>query len=139
MYLGQRPTAGDIDLREIAFETQRFSGAALANLVNVASILAGRAGREEVCHSDILGVSVLSLLMDAWTNCSVFMFPFCDISFEDLTGPCIQLLDPCDHRHLIKSDLDLNANHIVIGDTNDLPFMKLPFVWLRPCCQPSSL
>ena len=53
VHLDKRPCSPDIDLRELAFETQRFSGAMLANLVNTAAMLAGREGREEVTHNDM--------------------------------------------------------------------------------------
>ena len=51
-YMKRVEQEGEINLREIAFETQRFSGAALANLVNTACILAGRAGRDSLKHED---------------------------------------------------------------------------------------
>lgn len=52
-YLKKVDVRGPLDIREVAFETQRFSGAALANLVNTACILAGRAGREYLVHEDL--------------------------------------------------------------------------------------
>lgn len=52
-YLDRIQTKGFIDYRKIAFETQRFSGAALANLVNMACILSGRAGREYLVQEDL--------------------------------------------------------------------------------------
>jgi len=53
-YLDRVEIEGEINIREIAFETQRFSGAALANLVNTACILAGRAGRECLENEDLI-------------------------------------------------------------------------------------
>jgi len=53
VHLDRRPYAADVDLRELAFETQRFSGAQLANLVNTASMIAGRDARESVTHRDL--------------------------------------------------------------------------------------
>ena len=60
MHLNRRPCAEDINLREIAFETQRFSGAQLANLVNLAASFVGRAGRDRITHADMLQVSCQS-------------------------------------------------------------------------------
>lgn len=54
VHLAKHPTEGDIDVRELAFETQRYSGAGLANLVNLAALMAGKKGREKLQHSDIL-------------------------------------------------------------------------------------
>ena len=56
MHLGRRPCADDLNLREIAFETQRTSGAQLANLVNLAASFVGRAGRDEITQADLLQV-----------------------------------------------------------------------------------
>ena len=56
VYLNRHPKKDDIDVREIAFETQRYSGAGLANLVNLASMIAGKKGRHELQHSDMLEV-----------------------------------------------------------------------------------
>lgn len=53
-YLNRVDIEGEIDIREIAFETQRFSGAALANLVNSACILGGRAGRDYLLQEDLV-------------------------------------------------------------------------------------
>ena len=57
VHLNRRPCADDINLREIAFETQRYSGAQLANLVNLAAGFVGRAGRDRITHADMLQVS----------------------------------------------------------------------------------
>ena len=57
VHLNRRPCAEDINLREIAFETQRYSGAQLANLVNLAASFVGRAGRDRITHADMLQVS----------------------------------------------------------------------------------
>ena len=56
VHLNRRPCADDINLREIAFETQRYSGAQLANLVNLAASFVGRAGRDRITHADMLEV-----------------------------------------------------------------------------------
>ena len=43
----------EVNLRSIARGTPGFSGADLANLVNEAALLAGRAGRQQVSHDDL--------------------------------------------------------------------------------------
>ena len=53
-YLNRVDIDGEIDMRKLAFETQRFSGAALANLVNTACIVAGRAGRDHLRQEDLV-------------------------------------------------------------------------------------
>lgn len=53
VHLSKRPCDDDILLGELAFETQRFSGAQIANLVNTAAMLAGRDGRESIAHADL--------------------------------------------------------------------------------------
>ena len=58
VHLGRRPCADDLNLREIAFETQRCSGAQLANLVNLAASFVGRAGRDRITQADLLQVRV---------------------------------------------------------------------------------
>lgn len=60
MHLKRKPVAADVDeaaLREIAFETQRYTGAQLANLVNLAAINGSRAGREALTVADLNEVS----------------------------------------------------------------------------------
>ena len=61
VHLGRRPCADDLNLREIAFETQRTSGAQLANLVNLAASFVGRAGRDRITQADLLQVRVLGV------------------------------------------------------------------------------
>ena len=43
-------------MRELAFETQRYSGAQLANLVNIAASFVGRDGRDVIAQADLLYV-----------------------------------------------------------------------------------
>jgi cell division protease FtsH len=50
----KRPMAGDVDLEKIARSTPGFSGADLANLLNEASLIAARTGKDEVEQDDIL-------------------------------------------------------------------------------------
>lgn len=45
------------NLRELAFDTQRYSGAAIANLVNLAAMRAERDGREQIQYKDLTDVS----------------------------------------------------------------------------------
>jgi len=52
VHLRDKPHADDIDVREIAFVTQQFTGAMIANLINTAALLAGRAGREQIEQRD---------------------------------------------------------------------------------------
>lgn len=54
VHLSTRAHDPDIDLHEIAFETRQYSGAQLANLVNLAATVAGQAGRDEIFTDDIM-------------------------------------------------------------------------------------
>ncbi len=54
VHLAGRPHAEDIDLHEIAFETRQYSGAQLANLVNMAATVATQWGQEEITTSDVM-------------------------------------------------------------------------------------
>jgi ATP-dependent Zn protease len=53
VHLAGRPVAEDIDLRTIAFETTKYTGAQLANLVNTAGGFVGKAGREAITTADL--------------------------------------------------------------------------------------
>jgi len=44
------------NLRELAFDTQRYSGAAIANLVNLAAMRAERDGRDQIAYQDLTDV-----------------------------------------------------------------------------------
>lgn len=54
VHLASRAHDPDIDLHEVAFETRQYSGAQLANLVNLAATVATQMGREEVTSDDIM-------------------------------------------------------------------------------------
>ena len=54
VHLKGRPHAEDIDLHEIAFETRQYSGAQLANLVNMAATVATQRGQEEIATADVM-------------------------------------------------------------------------------------
>ena len=54
VHLNGRPHADDIDLHEIAFETRQYSGAQLANLVNMAATVATQRGQEEIATADVM-------------------------------------------------------------------------------------
>ena len=54
VHLAGRPHAEDIDLHEIAFETRQYSGAQLANLINMAATVATQRGQEEIRTSDVM-------------------------------------------------------------------------------------
>jgi AAA+ lid domain len=45
--------ADDIDLRSIAFETAKYTGAQLANLVNTAGGFVGKEGRDVITTADL--------------------------------------------------------------------------------------
>ena len=45
------------NLRELAFDTQKYSGAAIANLVNVAAMRVERDGRDKIQYKDLTDVS----------------------------------------------------------------------------------
>ncbi len=53
VHKGKKPIGPDVDLREIARDTQGFTGADLENLLNEAAILAARANRKAIIHADI--------------------------------------------------------------------------------------
>lgn len=56
VHLEKRPLADDINeesLGRLAFQTQQFVGASLANLVNIAALNAGGAGRDSICYADL--------------------------------------------------------------------------------------
>ena len=60
VHLEKRPLADDINedsLGRLAFQTQQFVGASLANLVNIAALNAGGAGRDSICYADLERVS----------------------------------------------------------------------------------
>ena len=46
------------NLRELAFDTQKYSGAAIANLVNLAAMRAERDSRDQICYQDLTEVSI---------------------------------------------------------------------------------
>ena len=50
------------NLRELAFDTQKYSGAAIANLVNLAAMRAERDGRDQICYQDLTEVSIAKLM-----------------------------------------------------------------------------
>jgi cell division protease FtsH len=54
VHLAPRAHEPDIDLHEIAFETRQYSGAQLANLVNLAATIAAAADREEIVSQDLM-------------------------------------------------------------------------------------
>lgn len=56
VHLAGRPVAADVDLRAIAFETTKYTGAQLANLVNTAGGFVGKAGRDVITTADLLHV-----------------------------------------------------------------------------------
>jgi ATP-dependent 26S proteasome regulatory subunit len=45
------------NLRELAFDTQKYSGAAIANLVNLAAMRVERDGRDQIRYQDLTDVS----------------------------------------------------------------------------------
>ena len=53
VHKGKKPIGPDVDLHEIAKDTQGFTGADLENLLNEAAILAARANRKAIISSDI--------------------------------------------------------------------------------------
>lgn len=64
------------NLRELAFDTQKYSGAAIANLVNLAAMRVERDGREKIQYKDLTDVSetVETCLM---TCCYLALNIFC--------------------------------------------------------------
>ncbi|KAI8110063.1 hypothetical protein M9435_001743 [Picochlorum sp. BPE23] len=54
VHLSGRPHDPEIDLHEIAFETRQYSGAQLANLVNMAATVATQREREEIRTEDVM-------------------------------------------------------------------------------------
>ena len=74
-------TAEDITekkLRELAFDTQRYSGAAIANLVNLAAMGAERDGRDKIEFKDLTDVSsAFSVTCMACTSCCHMTFCHC--------------------------------------------------------------
>ena len=54
VHLAGRPHDKNIDLHEIAFETRQYSGAQLANLVNMAATVAIQRDREEITTDDVM-------------------------------------------------------------------------------------
>ncbi|KAI3429278.1 hypothetical protein D9Q98_005374 [Chlorella vulgaris] len=53
VHLNKRPYAADIDFHDLAFETTGYSGAQLANLVNMAATVAASAQRTEIQYTDL--------------------------------------------------------------------------------------
>ena len=54
VHLAGRPHDPNLDLHEIAFETRQYSGAQLANLVNMAATVATQQGRDEIMTEDVM-------------------------------------------------------------------------------------
>lgn len=54
VHLASRSHDPDIDLHDVAFETRQYSGAQLANLINMAATVASNSGRDEIQTEDIL-------------------------------------------------------------------------------------
>lgn len=54
VHLAGRPHDINIDLHEIAFETRQYSGAQIANLVNMAATVATQREREEITTDDVM-------------------------------------------------------------------------------------
>ena len=61
------------NLRELAFDTQRYSGAAIANLVNLAAMRVERDGRDRIAYKDLTDVSSACLLAHASFNHHLFL------------------------------------------------------------------
>lgn len=53
VHAGRKPMDESVDLADIAFRAPGFSGAGLANLVNVAALVAAKDSRERVSQSDL--------------------------------------------------------------------------------------
>lgn len=53
VHLNKRAYSADIDFHELAFETNGYSGAQLANLVNMAATVASQAGHDEIRNVDM--------------------------------------------------------------------------------------
>ena len=51
------------NLQELAFDTQRYSGAAIANLVNLAAMRVERDGRDVISYKDLKDVSQPSMCL----------------------------------------------------------------------------
>lgn len=69
VHVGYRPHADDIDYNQLSFETQSFSGAKLANLVNSAAYVAAREDRDTICMNDFLRVRVPCAPADGEGRC----------------------------------------------------------------------
>lgn len=75
------------NLRELAFDTQRYSGAAIANLVNLAAMRAERDGREQIQYKDLTDVSNEACCMAA-SSCKSCFEPWLRLTERHCHCPC---------------------------------------------------
>jgi cell division protease FtsH len=54
VHAASKPCSPDVDLKEIAFQTTGYTGAGLANIINMAALLAAKEQRTAICQNDLL-------------------------------------------------------------------------------------
>ena len=75
-------------LRELSFDTQKYSGAAIANLVNLAAMRVERDGRDKIQYKDLTDVSKSA----AWTPIVSSVLTLLLISTSSTSWSSLELL-----------------------------------------------
>jgi cell division protease FtsH len=62
VHVSSKPMADDVNLLDVAYATTGYTGAALANIVNLGALLAAKDNRNTIRQSDLMGALELETL-----------------------------------------------------------------------------